>query len=114
MVVATVECMVFLPDSQTLISGGTDGTRRIWDVAKGKELRRIEAGGTDGIVRRLAFSSDGALVASQGAIYGPEMLGLNDSRIRVWNAASGKEVRQFEVPGRLWRKDLPIGPQFLA
>ncbi len=114
LLVANVQCMVFLPDSQTLISGGTDGTMRFWDVANGKEMRRIEASGTDCIVGRLAVSPDGALVASQGVIYGPQRLGMDDTRIHVWNAVSGKEVRPIVVPGRLWSKDLRTGPGFIA
>src|SRR5262245_66026970 len=33
--------IAYSPDGKTLVSGGWHGTLRFWDVASGKELRRI-------------------------------------------------------------------------
>jgi RNA polymerase sigma factor (sigma-70 family) len=46
-------------DAKTLVTWGSDGTVRIWEVNSGKELRRIDLG--DGLVH--ALSADGRLLA---------------------------------------------------
>jgi WD40 repeat protein len=52
--------LAFSPDSRYLASGGYDRTVRIWEVASGKELRRL-AGYTDGLAK-VAFTPDGHLL----------------------------------------------------
>src|SRR5262249_59197264 len=52
----------FAPDSQTLATGGADGTVRLWDVASGTE-RTVLKGHSDA-VWALALSPDGGTVAS--------------------------------------------------
>jgi WD40 repeat protein len=69
----------FSPDSKRLVSGGMDGTVRVWDVSTGKELsprRYPESGG------HVTVSPDGTLLATAGL----------DRHIRLWSAESGKEV----------------------
>ena len=67
-----------------------DKTVRVWEVATGKELRRLD--GHQGWVFAVVFSSDGRLLASGD--------GGDEPTIRVWHAASGREVRRFRVPPR--------------
>ncbi len=80
---SVVTSVVFSPDGTQLASGSRDDTIRLWDVAKGQEVRRFE--GHTGFVNSVAFSPDGTQLAS----------GSRDSTIRLWGVATGQEVRRF-------------------
>src|SRR5205085_10823616 len=56
-----VASVLFTDDGKTLISGGYDGTVRLWDVAAGKEFSRFTLAGHK--VHRLALSCDGTTLA---------------------------------------------------
>lgn len=78
-----VACLAVTPDGALGATGGWDKTIRIWDLAKAKEVRKIEAH-TDAVVA-LAFSADGKLLAS----------GSVDHTARVFDAATGKETAKL-------------------
>jgi RNA polymerase sigma factor (sigma-70 family) len=88
-----VHCAVFTRDGKTLITGGADSTIRLWEVPTGRPLRRLE--GHRGWVGRLALSPDGKTLASGGSWW--------DNSLRVWDLASGKELRCLD------RGDFPVG-----
>ncbi|WP_261556340.1 P-loop NTPase fold protein, partial [Frankia tisae] len=69
------------PDGQQIITGGDDGTARVWDLADGTPRRRLV--GHTAAVHGVAVTPDGAEVVSVGA----------DGTIRVWNLGSGRQVR---------------------
>jgi RNA polymerase sigma factor (sigma-70 family) len=98
-----VHGIAFTPDGKAVVSDADDSVIRLWDAATGKELRRFEghAGVTETVgkfgeaitqngVYSLAFTPDGKTLVSRGA----------DRTIRVWEVATGKELRRIEgLPG---------------
>jgi RNA polymerase sigma factor (sigma-70 family) len=82
----------FSPDGRWLASVENDGNApgRVWDVRTGKE--RFQLGRYSSHAYTVAFSPDGKLIAS----------GHGDGAIRLWDPATGKELRhwscQFGVP----------------
>ncbi|OAI46947.1 hypothetical protein AYO44_01860 [Planctomycetaceae bacterium SCGC AG-212-F19] len=90
----SVTTLAFAPDGKTLASGGWDDSIRFWDVATGKELRKLDA--HQAMVARVTFSPDGKLLASRGGI---------DGILRIWDAGTGKELHKIDGVARVnpWR-----------
>jgi mono/diheme cytochrome c family protein len=78
-----VRALAFSADGRWLATAGEDRAVRVWDVATGKESRRLE-GHTDEVLA-VTFSPDGKHVASGGM----------DRTVRVWDVGKGKEVRRL-------------------
>jgi WD40 repeat protein len=76
--------VAFSPDGKTLASGGWDDCIRLWDVATGKEVRKIDA--HKAMVTHVAFSPDGRLLASRGGL---------DGAARVWDPTTGVQLHRF-------------------
>ena len=66
-----------------LISGGNDGSVRLWQVSDGKSLRTIQHGSP---VTAVAVTTDGKRVASTGI----------DGSAKLFNAADGKLISHLE------------------
>ncbi len=84
---------VFTPDGKTVIVSDWGGEIIFWDVATGRELRRLWA--ADGPVNglALALSSDGKTLVAGGF-----------GRFSLWDVATGKKLSQIEVPvGNIWQ-----------
>jgi len=58
---AAVHSLAFSPDGRLLAAGGTDGTVRLFDVARGTHQRTLRH---DGWIGSLAFSPDGSLLVA--------------------------------------------------
>jgi RNA polymerase sigma factor (sigma-70 family) len=88
----------FMPDGKTLLSTGRpEGVIRFWDVASGKEVRRLTASAES--VAHMALSPDGSRLAT--ICFAPKQLtpsSITENRVQVWDTASGKEVAQLIVP----------------
>jgi WD40 repeat protein len=101
---AEIKAVTFSADGLFALSAGSDKTLRLWDVATGKEVRRFV--GHTAEINAVAFSPDGLFALSGGSedfqpgkpkngtlIYKPK----NDT-LRLWEVATGKEVRRFIEP----------------
>jgi WD40 repeat protein len=100
--------LAFARDSQTLVSGGDDGSVRLWTVAGGEELPSLP--GHRGRIWGLAWLPDGKTLASHAT----------DHTVRLWQTETGREVRRFDMAPYLtepWQRqtdhDVPF-PQALA
>jgi WD40 repeat protein len=74
-----VFALAFSPDSRRLATGDGGRNLRLWDVASGKVIWRA-----DDSVMAVAFSPDGRTLAAGG-----------EERVRLCDAATGRELRQL-------------------
>jgi WD40 repeat protein len=75
--------IAFLPDGQRVVSGGDDGTVRLWDRADAR-LRQTWSGHT-GAVFAVAATPDGRQILS----------GSGDRTLRLWDSETGQPLRTF-------------------
>jgi len=94
----TIHGVALSPDGKHALSGDELGTVILWSLATGREVRRFKGHGD--IVWSVAFSRDGKYVATgaggridaQKRLYVPG----DDNTVRVWETATGKEVKVFK------------------
>lgn len=79
----------FSPDEKLIISGGSDKLVKIWDVATGKELKRLA--GHEDDVSSVSFSPNGQYALSAGG----RSWSKKDCTLRLWDVVTGKEIRKF-------------------
>lgn len=96
----------FAPDGKQLVAGGYDREKnayfaRVWEVGAEKELRRLAFGG--GGIRSVAYSPDGKTVAIGGD-------GGKTLEVKLFDAATGKEVRAIPFPGASSVKSVAFSP----
>ena len=78
-----VTCVAVSPDQHSILSGGGDGTIRVWSCPLGRQEAVWDA--HPGGVKCLALSPDGALCVSGG----------NDGRIKIWDVHGASLVTTF-------------------
>jgi WD40 repeat protein len=83
-----VHTVAFAPDGRRAVSGGSDRSVRVWDVDAAKEICCLNGHGN--AVVRVAFAADGRQVLSASSQYQTA-----DQTLRVWDAASGQQLRGF-------------------
>jgi hypothetical protein len=77
--------VAFSPSGRRIVTGGDDGTVRVWDASNGQELLALE-GPAEGVLS-VAFSPDGSIAA-----------GSADHKVWMWEMASPDQLTA-------WRKE---------
>ncbi|HJT79171.1 MAG TPA: WD40 repeat domain-containing protein, partial [Gemmataceae bacterium] len=89
----SLESLAFSPDGAMLAAGGQQGEIQVWDVASGRELRRIKAGYAIG---HLAFAPDGKTLASGARPFLTNGAMPPGPTIHLWDVRTGRE--RFALP----------------
>src|SRR5579883_570499 len=101
-----VTAVAFSPDGKLLASGSWDDSLHLWDAKTGKLLRILLQGQHPGMVVSVFFTPDGKQLVSCGGRVG-------DNSARVWDLATGKELRRWPIPGG-WKLALSPDGMLLA
>jgi WD40 repeat protein len=94
---SSVKSVALSLDGKTIVSGGSDGTVRLWDTS-GKAIGQPFKG-HEGGVNSVAFSPDGKTIVS----------GSDEGTVRLWDT-SGKAIGQPFKAHKLWVSSVAFSP----
>jgi WD40 repeat protein/serine/threonine protein kinase len=88
----SVTAVAFAPGGQRLVTGGMDGTARVWDATSGRELLCLR--GHRSRATAVAFAPDGQWLVTGGT----------DGTARVWDPSTGRELQRLRIQkaGAVW------------
>jgi WD40 repeat protein len=89
----TVWDVAFSPDGKKALSGCSDGMSRLWDLESGDVLLTLETL-KNGRAWTVAFSPDGNQAVTGGG-NSFDKKEATEASLRLWDLATGKEIRQF-------------------
>jgi hypothetical protein len=103
-----VHSVAVTPDGQRIVTGGADGTARVWDIVSGRELLTLK--GHTRPVHSVAVTADGRRLIT----------GSEDGTLKVWEAAAPEQVavwqrQEQEAARRLasWQRPVAGAPGFI-
>jgi WD40 repeat protein len=82
-----VDQVLFSPDGARLVSVGSQGSLRVWDVESGSEEKHLPRDG----VHCVAFGPSPAMLAGGG----------KDGSVHVWETDTGRELFRADVPSAI-------------
>ena len=80
---ALVSTVAISPDGRYALSGSSDKTLKLWDLATGRAIRTFK--GHSQLVSSVAFSPDGKMIAS----------GSHEQVVKLWDVGTGNLIRSF-------------------
>jgi WD40 repeat protein/serine/threonine protein kinase len=87
--------VAFSPDGKRIVFGGQDGTARVWDAEKGRELLALR--GHTAPVRGVAYSPDGKRIVTGAGDPGRQ------AEAKLWDAGTGQELLALKgLSGEVW------------
>lgn len=97
-----ITCLAKVADHQVL-SGSSDGTLRLWDIAEAKQLRQANHGQP---VSAIATTASGQLWASAST---------QGQNVKVWNGTDGAQLQELRGDHRLvWKQEVAARQAALA
>jgi WD40 repeat protein len=78
------------PDGKTIVSGGSDGMVRVWDVQRQRPMGEPFPGAKDGMIFSVAITPDGKTIVSGGS---DGMVRVWDFRLDTWLEAACRQIR---------------------
>lgn len=80
--------LAWSPDGKTLATAGQDKVIKIWDARPARPVLKATIAAHEKVVRQLAFSPDGTLLASAGS---------SDKVAKLWDLSGAKPVQKAEM-----------------
>lgn len=84
-----VDAVVFSPDGKTVVSGGSDGTAKIWDAVSLRNLHTLKWGTW---VQSVAYSPDGRLLAAGGSLQWLQKGERTTTAVGLWKGITGDKI----------------------